>query len=246
LMLSKRLRAASLVLVGFAHCSLPWSGETQNEVNLVFEWENNQMILAAEVDGRMGRFIVGSAQPRSVLDRDFSRARAGRARLILGSRLAIPISPVVEDLGGLAQGILGADAWQGLTLVIDYTRQLVIISRQPVAPMNGPLYKFDGPPAIPILLNGSERTAILDTALPDTMVLPRSEAAGRSRARIQIGAHDLGLVDIGFAQTEQARIGNRLLSKFLLKIDYRNQAIALWRDPRSARDQNSRALIGAD
>lgn len=170
-----------------------------------------------------------------MLDRQFTGAREGPARLVLGRRLAVPITPVVEDLGGMAAGILGADAWGDFTLVIDYARQLVMISRERAASMNGPLYPFDGPPTIPILLNGSERRAILDTALPDTVVLPRSQGeGGRGRARIQVAEYDLGVVDIGFADTEQIRIGNPLLSKFLIKIDYRNQAIALWRDPRSA------------
>jgi hypothetical protein len=232
-MLSKRARAASAALVVLISCSVPWTHETADEMNLVFAWSNNQIVLDAEVDGRMGRFLVGSAQPRSVLDPDFGGGQDRPARLVLGGRLALPIRPVVENLEGIAAGIIGADAWQNFTLVIDYTRQVVILSRQPVSSMNGPLYRFDGPPTLPILWNGTEQLAILDTALPDTLLVPRQGPEDRGRARIQIAGYDLGLVDFGFADIEQMRVGNRLLSKFLLKIDYRNQAIALWRDPRS-------------
>lgn len=234
------------MLAAFLSCTFPWSAERQNEVNLVFGWKSNQIMLEAEVDGRVGQFIVGSAQPRTVLDRHFPGAQTGPARLVLGRRLAVSISPVVEDLGGMAAGILGADAWGEFTLVIDYARQLVMISRDRAASMNGPLYAFDGPPSIPIRLNGTERRAILDTALSDTLVLPRSQGEGRTTTRVQVAEHDLGMVDIGFAETEQIRIGNRLLSKFLIKIDYRNQAIALWRDPRSGASSHVQPVGGAD
>lgn len=219
-----------------ASCTLPWAGETRNEINLVFTWRNNQMILEASVDGRNGEFIVGSAQPQTLLDPRFA-TRTERVRLVLGERFSTLVTPVVGDLGGIADGILGADAWRDSTLMIDYPRQLVIVSSQPAEVMDKTLHSFAGPPSIPITVNGKREVAIIDLALPDTLVLPITGQAipgQRTRVALQIEHHDLGMVDAGFAQSSTIRIGNRLLSRFLVQIDYRRGVVSLWRDPRGA------------
>lgn len=217
-----------------AGCALPWAGEKRNEVNVVFTWQNNQLILEAAVDGRIGEFIVGSAQPKTVLDSEFA-SRPGRARIVLGQRFATLVSPAIGDLGGIADGILGADAWRDSTLTIDYPRRLVILSKT-VDVADHTLHQFAGPPAIPITINGRRELAIIDLALPDTLVLPITDQAvpgQRTRVSVQIGEHDLGMIEAGFAQSSTTRMGNRLLSRFLVQIDYRRGVVALWRDPRS-------------
>jgi hypothetical protein len=44
---------------------------------------------------------------------------------------------------------------------------------------------------------------------------------------------DLGTIDIRLADVSAPRIGNRILSKFLVTIDYGKREAGLWRDPRT-------------
>lgn len=192
------------------------------------------MVVHATVDGKPGRFLVGTAQPRSVMDRRFRKAADGSSSLVMGERFSRTISPVVDDLGGLADGILGADVWQDSTLTIDYSRQLIILSHEPADAMDGSLYRFTGPPALPVTLDGVAETAIIDTALPDSLVLPSERGRRRGQAALRVGSYDLGTVEIGFESTSTIRMGNRILARFLIKIDYRKGVISLWRDPRRA------------
>ena len=217
-------------------CTLPWAGEKRDEINLIFSWQNNQIILQAAVDGRSGQFIVGSAQPQTVLDSDFGLS-ADRMRVVLGDRYSTFVTPVVQDLGAIADGILGADAWRDSTLTIDYQRQLVIVSSKPAEIMDQSVHHFDGPPTISIFINGKREWAVVDIALPDTLVLPVTSQASpgqRTSVALRIDQHDLGKVDAGFARSSTIRIGNRLLSRFLIQIDYRRGVVTMWRDPRSA------------
>src|ERR1700682_5152667 len=65
---------AALVLSG---CSsiLPWRHEPiGEEVNVVFALEKNLVVLpSATIDGSPGRFVFGSAEPRTLLDPAFAR-----------------------------------------------------------------------------------------------------------------------------------------------------------------------------
>jgi hypothetical protein len=47
-----------------------------------------------------------------------------------------------------------------------------------------------------------------------------------------IAGTDFGNVDIALGDVSSARAGNRLLSKFLVSIDYGQREVGLWRDPR--------------
>ena len=67
----------------------------------------------------------------------------------------------------------------------------------------------------------------------DTLVLPGA-ANGRHSARVEIAGVDFAAVDVRTGGVQSARIGNRLLSKFLVSIDYGRKVVALWRDPRIA------------
>ena len=58
------------------------------------------------------------------------------------------------------------------------------------------------------------------------------EEPGRGTARINVAGADFGSIDVGYANISMAHIGNRLLSRFLVSIDYRQHVIGLWRDPR--------------
>ena len=87
---------------------------------------------------------------------------------------------------------------------------------------------------IEVSVDGRKVAAIVDTASPDTLVLPRGTApAGRRAAHVVVGGTDFGNVDVLFADVAQVRAGNRLLSKFLVAIDYGRRQVGLWRDPRT-------------
>src|SRR5713226_8052611 len=74
----KRLLIATCSLLLCASCAgmLPWrNAPAAHEVNLAFTLEMNLLyITSATVDGRPGRFLLGSAEPRSVLDSAFVRS----------------------------------------------------------------------------------------------------------------------------------------------------------------------------
>ena len=53
---------------------------------------------------------------------------------------------------------------------------------------------------------------------PDTLVLPGPDARGS--VNVRIGDTDFGATDVQYADVAQARVGNRLLSRFLVTIDY--------------------------
>ncbi|HYM62918.1 MAG TPA: hypothetical protein VEZ11_18675 [Thermoanaerobaculia bacterium] len=95
------------------------------------------------------------------------------------------------------------------------------------------LFRYDEAPAVGIEIDGRTATAIIDTANADTLVMPRGRhPAGRAKAHIVVAGIDFGKVDIRYADVSDTRLGNRLLSKFLISIDYGKRVVGLWRDPR--------------
>jgi hypothetical protein len=73
---------------------------------------------------------------------------------------------------------------------------------------------------------------VVDTTSPDTVILP-STTNGRGTARVNVAGVDFGTTDIRYANVSRARVGNRLLSRFLVTIDYGKKVVGLWRDPRT-------------
>ncbi len=73
---SSRHATCVLALLFAAACSsvLPWRNEpTGSEVNITFVVSNNLLFLnGASVDGRPGRFLIGSAQARTIVDPKFT------------------------------------------------------------------------------------------------------------------------------------------------------------------------------
>lgn len=235
-MLSKSKLAARTIL-GFLglSCSPPWSGQTTDEVNLVFMLRKNQIAVSATVAEQSGTFVIGSAQPRTVIDRGFLPVVRDRVAVVMGNRFSTEVTPLVDDLGGVIDGILGADAWRDTTLTVDYSKQLLTLSRQSAMAMDGRLHRFSDAPTLPVVIDGRLQEAIIDMALPDTMTLPRQgrTESGRTTVRLQLAGYDMGIVEASLGDSTAVRIGNRLLSKFLVTIDYRRGTVALWRDPRT-------------
>jgi hypothetical protein len=221
------------LLLAFA-CATPWHNEPVNsEVNLAFTLERNLVTFTTmKIDGRTGRFVLASASPRTVIDPMFANPR--RSHLVhFGHKetLALPNATAMQ-LGGVADALIGADVWNGRAISIDYHSGLVSFQKLGMAPDAMKLYRYSAEPMIEVELNGRTINAIVDTTSPDTLVLPSPEKA-RGTARVRIAGNDFGNVDIQYANVSHARIGNRLLSHFLVTIDYGQRLVGLWRDPRN-------------
>lgn len=215
--------------------AVPWRDEpTGQEVNVAFTFENNLIwVSSARIDGRGGRFLAGSSQPVSVLDERFARSLPSRSHALqLSEKESLPLRTVTADLRGAADAIIGADAWQSHAVTFDYRAGLVTLQREGIHPDLMTLFRYETQPSITITVDGVSVAAVVDTTSPDTIVLPGAE--GRRTARVQVAGTDFGRIDVGSGNVEIARVGNRVLSKFLVTIDYGRRVVGLWRDPRIA------------
>src|ERR1044071_7070384 len=119
--LSKSITPATTLVFALltASCArfLPWRGHPATpEINLV-------EMQTLRINERPGRFLLGSAAPRTVLDPAY--AGKGPHALQLNEKETIRISPATLDLRGVADGIIGADAWRNRAISIDYKTGLV-------------------------------------------------------------------------------------------------------------------------
>jgi hypothetical protein len=235
--------AAGLALFLLTSCTsmLPWSRSpeaTANEINLSFVVQNNLLFLpSTTIDDHAGRYLFGSATPRSIIDRAFAAGTlgGGRAsyRLGFGERSTVPIQPLLLDLAGAGDGVIGADVFAAHAVTVDYRSGLLTYQLDGIYPAYMTIFPFTGEPAVTALVDGRSVAAVVDTASPDTLTLAGGQG-GRGRAHVVIAGTDFGSVDVKFANVGRARIGNRLLSKFLVSIDYKRHIVGLWRDPRIA------------
>ena len=228
---------AALVLSG---CSsiLPWRNEPiGEEVNVVFALEKNLVVLpSATIDGSPGRFVFGSAEPRTLLDPAFARKLpTSLHRLQLNEKESLPVASVPVNLAGVADAIVGGDVWGAHAVTLDYRSGVLTYQREGIHPELMTVSSFADQPMVNVSIDGRNVGAVVDTASPDTLILPRgSEPAGRRNAHIQLANADLGTIDIRLADVTVPRLGNRILSKFLVTIDYGKHRVGLWRDPRTA------------
>ena len=236
----RRLATVAAFAIFAAGCSsmMPWHDEPiGQEVNVAFILRNNLLFLpAATVDKRPGKFLFGSANARTVLDSKFAGSNAVAQHSIqLTPRETLRVNPLVTDLGGVGDGIVGADVWGTHAVSIDYHAGLLTYQKEGIYPDMMSLYSFTDAPMVNVMVDGHKLSAIVDTASPDTLVLPRGqEAAGRRKAHVQVATTDFGGIDVQLADVSAPRIGNRLLSRFLVSIDYGKKQVGLWRDPRIA------------
>ncbi|HET7711995.1 MAG TPA: hypothetical protein VFL80_08710 [Thermoanaerobaculia bacterium] len=212
----------------------PWRDEPgATEVNLSVVFEKNLLYLSSiTLNNQKGRFLFGTSHVRSVLDPDF-RTTLGGPRLYavqLSEKESIRISPVLLDLGEVGDGIIGADVFGKSAVSVDYKSGLVTYQKEGIHPEGMVLFQYGAEPAIELNVDGRIVRAIVDTASPDTLVLPGNE--GRGMARVAVAGTDFGSIDVKHAPVAEARVGNRILSRFLLSIDYRKRIVGLWRDPR--------------
>lgn len=211
----------------------PWRDEpSRPEVNLAFTLENNLIALqSVRVDDRPGRFLLGSALPRTVLDVRFAVPPRRTNVLQLSGKETLRIDPIAQDLGGIADGIIGPEGWRRAAITIDYRKGLVTLQKTGIQRGYMTIYRYPVEPMIHVTVDGREIAAIVDTTSPDTLVLPG--ANGRGTAHVAIAGVDFGSIDVGYANIERARVGNRLLSRFLVTIDYGQRLVGLWPDSRA-------------
>jgi hypothetical protein len=241
-MYSKTLIAAIasvLSVLFWASCSitLPWAHEPiGQEINLAFVIRNNLVFLpSATIDGRSGQFLLGTAAPHTVVDRVFAGNQTSRPmRLELDQKESLRFTPDLIDMHGVADAIVGADVWGTRAISIDFASGLITYQKEGIHPELMTIFRFDAEPRLNIIVDGKEIAAIVDTTSPDTLVLPRGSApASRTKAHVQLAGADLGTIDIRMADVSAPRVGNRILSKFLVTIDYGKREVGLWRDPRT-------------
>lgn len=232
---------ATLLFLGSCRSALPWANEPiGEEVNLSFVIRNNLLFLpSATVDGHPGQFLFAAADARTALDGQFASTlpqlpRSGERTLQLNEKEALRFTPVELDLHRVADGIIGADVWGNRAVSIDYNAGLLTYQKEGIHPELMTIYRFTAEPRVNVVVDGKTIAAIVDTASPDTLTLPRGNAAaGRTHARVQLAGADLGDLDLRLADVSTPHVGNRILSKFLITIDYGKHEVGLWRDPRT-------------
>ncbi len=234
-----RATAFALIVSGIAvGCS-----RAQFERNVAFRLHNNLPVLDAEIDGRAVTLVIGTALPTTVLGGERAReigfaTRRRKSRVFFGNLTGTRVSPLVIELDKVipADGILGADAWAGRTITLDYRRRLAIIDPAGPIPEGFHSWSFKGPPRISVVLNGIVLPAIVDSAIPDSAIIPEAllEDTGSPRQAVDLEIAGLAFddLDVLTAPTGDIRIGNRVLSHFLVRIDYEHRTVALWPDSR--------------
>jgi hypothetical protein len=201
---------------------------------MAFVLERNLVTLhSVRLDNQPGRFIFGSATPRTVIDSRFAfnKMRLSRHVLQLGDKETVRVDPLPMNLGGAADGIIGVDSFRNYAVSIDYRSGLVTLQKEGIKAGLMEVYRYSAEPTVTVTVDGREMAAIVDTANPDTLVLPAANE-GRGTAHVVVATTDFGTIDVAYANVARPRIGNRLLSRFLVTIDYGRKVVGLWRDPR--------------
>ncbi|HEU5163550.1 MAG TPA: retropepsin-like aspartic protease [Thermoanaerobaculia bacterium] len=230
------LLAAATILGAFlAHgCSSIGRGGTTT--NIAWTFERNLVRIDTTVGGREGSFLVGTASQHTIVDDGFPAdvSLRGRVGVNLGDRFSAAVEPVRSDLAGLADGVLGNDVWRGRSLTIDYQRGLLIIGKTLDPVTDAPRFRFRSVPSVRVTIDGVETSALVDTASPDTVLLParRFGTPGRRTISLRVGDTTFDEVDARVAPVDEVRLGNRILAHFLLTIDYPRREVSLWRHGR--------------
>ena len=209
----------------------------EDKISLALTIEDNQLVLSsATLGGQKGKFVLATAAQVSAVDSAFAERHFGNGNveLVIGERFTATINPVEADLGIAADALLASDLWSDSTISIDYISGLLTLSRDRVRrPVDMAVFPFQGPPSVSLTIDGKTVRAIVDTSLPDTLVLPRgSRSESRTTARVTLGGRTFEGIDVAWSDTSTPRIGNRILSRFLVIINYGEQWVGLWPDPR--------------
>ena len=231
---SCRAWAAAILLTLATSCGSVF--HTERETNLAFVLDKNEIVFPeASLNGSAGRFVLASALPQTVADPQALRRSGTASTLRIGEHFSTTVRPQTTDLHGLADGLLGADAWRENPVVIDYRSGLLTISPDSERPAGMPTFPFRRVPLVPLLVNGIEVNGIVDTTVPDTLVLPltfsEDKRPGRGLVHVIMAGRTFR-TDASFRDTDVVLIGNRLLANFVVFLDYKHGVVGLWPDVR--------------
>jgi hypothetical protein len=203
------------------------------ERNAVFILESNQPVLtSATLGGSNGRLILATAHPQTIVSPTF--ATAGTIGFTAGNSHRRTLTPLQAELGGAGDALIGFDAWPRERISVDYFKGLLSIGPSAAPPPDMPTYQFQGVPAVPLTVAGREYRVLVDTSLPETLVLPSGGGSFRRSETVTLGELRLNGVDVLYSEVSEPRIGTRLLARFLVIIDYGRSWVGLWADPRTA------------
>lgn len=224
--------AATLVVIAFA-CS--FGPSRKPELNMAFHFDRNQLVVdRLEIAGHTGRFIIGTAYPSTLVGSEFATRHdlplSGPFRLIFRDVHVRTVDATVTDLGGEMDAIIGADLLSPV-IVIDYRNRLLTRFPEKLAGDADLTHTWTRLPQFPLTINGQRHMGIIDTALPDTLMVPASLLRDRQCVRCEVDVELAGVqfddLSILAADVEEIRIGNRLLEHFLVMIDYRGKTATL-------------------
>src|SRR5205085_1158252 len=162
------------------------------------------------------RFVFGFGKVRERLVREFAELRCRHGETVLRRRgcsavgmysksplTATAVAGLVATL--LLAGCSGLLPWHNepvgeeinLVFTLDYRTGVLTYQPEGIHPELMSLYSFANEPMVNVLIDGRSVAAVVDTASPDTLVLPRgNDKAARRTARVQIGTTDFGNVDV--------------------------------------------------
>lgn len=222
----------SILLLIVSACSLP----TSSEMNLAFRIDRNQLVMSSVlINGEPGRYVLGSAAQRSVISAPFATARgidgSEGVNVRLRPDVMTRVRPGLADLGSEIDAVLGRDLL-GPVVVIDYRNQLVSrLSHLPELEVEP--HRWRTAPQFPVTLAGRTRPALIDTSIPDSLIVPRAMVPGTRCTRcvfdVEVAGLDFDQLDVRVIDDGPMRIGNRVLEHFLVVIDYRRGRAALIR-----------------
>ena len=240
--LSNKCVSAAVLAICLAVAGCSSGRKASDEKNFSFSMDRNLIVLEqATIDGRPARVLLATASPISLRDPGLLKNRGllvkNPIEVRIGHRYQRSLRPEPVDLAGIGELLLGFDAFPDRTVVIDFSRRLVsLLGSEPESMTRDLRFSpFQNVPAIGIEVNGVSVRALIDTANADTVVLPVSLNKGRQGRRnvqLTVGGDDLGTVDASFSNISSARIGNRILQHFLIRIDYRHKQVSLWKSSR--------------
>lgn len=231
---ARSLVLCALLLSTISCRSLPWNNQTP-KTNLVFELQRGQPVVRAGIGGVDGSFVVGSAHPHTL-----TKEPRSSGVVSLGPRTTVRIEPRHARLETTADGILAIDVWrQTGTLAIDYARGVITLGGETSYGDAFP-ERFETLPTVSLFVDGVPLRAVVDTSYPGGLLLPLSTRSGLNSTRAVVELNGTRTeVPVQRADVPEARIGNALLQRYLVIIDFREKMIALWPDARLLRRRDA-------
>ena len=224
--------AASLLLLALACTSrVP----TDDELNLSFSLDRNQLVVdGLDVNGHEGRFVVGSAYTSTLIGSSFVTRHdlplTDPFHLLFRDIHSEMVAANVVDLRGEMDAIIGADVLAP-AIVIDFRNRLITRFDRSMPADPNLTHRWRDRPSYPLSIAGTETIGLVDTAVPDTLLVPSTMTGAGNCTRCELDVVIAGVtfqnLPVRAADIDEVRIGNRLLQHFLVTIDYAKRTTTL-------------------